>query len=1222
METEILKYDFFEREGKYMYYDGLTKQYALSKTIRNELVPIGKTLDNIKKNRILETDIKRKSDYEHVKKLMDMYHKKIINEALDNFKLSGLEDAADIYFNKQNDERGIDAFLKIQDKLRKEIVEQLKGHTDYSKVGNKDFLGLLKAASTEEDRILIESFDNFYTYFTSYNKVRSNLYSAEDKSSTVAYRLINENLPKFFDNIKAYRTVRNAGVISGDMSIVEQDGLFEVDTFNHTLTQYGIDTYNHMIGQLNSAINLYNQKMHGAGSFKKLPKMKELYKQLLTEREEEFIEEYTDDEVLITSVHNYVSYLIDYLNSDKVESFFDTLRKSDGKEVFIKNDVSKTTMSNILFENWSTIDDLINQEYDSAPENVKKTKNDKYFEKRQKDLKKNKSYSLSKIAALCRDTTILEKYIRRLVDDIEKIYTSNNVFSDIVLSKHDRSKKLSKNTNAVQAIKNMLDSIKDFEHDVMLINGSGQEIKKNLNVYSEQEALAGILRQVDHIYNLTRNYLTKKPFSTEKIKLNFNRPTFLDGWDKNKEEANLGILLIKDNRYYLGIMNTSSNKAFVNPPKAISNDIYKKVDYKLLPGPNKMLPKVFFATKNIAYYAPSEELLSKYRKGTHKKGDSFSIDDCRNLIDFFKSSINKNTDWSTFGFNFSDTNSYNDISDFYREVEKQGYKLSFTDIDACYIKDLVDNNELYLFQIYNKDFSPYSKGKLNLHTLYFKMLFDQRNLDNVVYKLNGEAEVFYRPASIESDEQIIHKSGQNIKNKNQKRSNCKKTSTFDYDIVKDRRYCKDKFMLHLPITVNFGTNESGKFNELVNNAIRADKDVNVIGIDRGERNLLYVVVVDPCGKIIEQISLNTIVDKEYDIETDYHQLLDEKEGSRDKARKDWNTIENIKELKEGYLSQVVNIIAKLVLKYDAIICLEDLNIGFKRGRQKVEKQVYQKFEKMLIDKMNYLVLDKSRKQESPQKPGGALNALQLTSAFKSFKELGKQTGIIYYVPAYLTSKIDPTTGFANLFYIKYESVDKARDFFSKFDFIRYNQMDNYFEFGFDYKSFTERASGCKSKWIACTNGERIVKYRNSDKNNSFDDKTVILTDEYRSLFDKYLQNYIDEDDLKDQILQIDSADFYKNLIKLFQLTLQMRNSSLDGKRDYIISPVKNYREEFFCSEFSDDTFPRDADANGAYNIARKGLWVIKQIRETKSGTKINLAMSNSEWLEYAQCNLL
>lgn len=72
-------------------------------------------------------------------------------------------------------------------------------------------------------------------------------------------------------------------------------------------------------------------------------------------------------------------------------------------------------------------------------------------------------------------------------------------------------------------------------------------------------------------------------------------------------------------------------------------------------------------------------------------------------------------------------------------------------IPTTFIDKLVDEGKIYLFQLYNKDFSPHSKGTPNLHTLYFKMLFDERNLEDVVYKLNGEAEMFYRPASIKYD---------------------------------------------------------------------------------------------------------------------------------------------------------------------------------------------------------------------------------------------------------------------------------------------------------------------------------------------------------------------------------------------------------------------------------------------------------------------------------------
>ena len=52
-----------------------------------------------------------------------------------------------------------------------------------------------------------------------------------------------------------------------------------------------------------------------------------------------------------------------------------------------------------------------------------------------------------------------------------------------------------------------------------------------------------------------------------------------------------------------------------------------------------------------------------------------------------------------------------------------------------------------------------------MHTLYFKMLFDERNLKDVVYQLNGGAEMFYRFPSLKTEETTVHKAGEAIRNK-------------------------------------------------------------------------------------------------------------------------------------------------------------------------------------------------------------------------------------------------------------------------------------------------------------------------------------------------------------------------------------------------------------------------------------------------------------------------
>ncbi len=538
--------------------------------------------------------------------------------------------------------------------------------------------------------------------------------------------------------------------------------------------------------------------------------------------------------------------------------------------------------------------------------------------------------------------------------------------------------------------------------------------------------------------------------------------------------------------------------------------------------------------------------------------------------------------------------------------------LGYRKVSASFINQLVNEGKLYLFQIWNKDFSKFSKGTPNMHTLYWKMLFDEQNLADVVYKLNGQAEVFYRKKSLKLENTTIHKANQAIKNKN--RQNQKQTSTFDYDIIKNRRYTVDKFQFHVPITINFKATGNDNINAYVYDVIRNNGIEHIIGIDRGERHLLYLSLIDLKGNIVKQMTLNEIINeyKGNSYATNYHDLLVTREGNRTEARRNWQKIENIKELKQGYLSQVVHIIAKMMVEYKAIVVLEDLNMGFMRGRQKIERSVYEQFEKMLIDKLNYYVDKKTPKGEA----GGLLHALQLANKFESFRKLGKQSGCLFYIPAWNTSKIDPVTGFVNMFDTRYENADKARKFFFNFDSIRYNTVKDWFEFAFDYSKFTAKAEGTKTKWTLCTHGTRIKTFRNPDKLNQWDNVEINLTDEFKkALFDAGVDIH---GNIKEAICSLTDKKHLETLMHLMKVLLQMRNSVTNSEIDYLLSPVADANGNFYDSRTCNDTLPKDADANGAYNIARKGLWAILKIQESAESERPNLAITNKEWLQFAQ----
>lgn len=1198
-------------------FDIFTKQYQLSKTLRFELKPIAKTKDYIEQKGLLREDEERAEDYKRVKKIIDDYHKDFIHKSLSGVKLEALDEFEKLYFLPSKDDKTQKEFEKLQESLRKQIASAFRVHPTFKNLFAKELIKdeLTSFVTDESDRALIEKFKNFTTYFTGFHENRANMYTHEPKHSAVVYRIVHENLPIFLSNKKAFEGVRRDYpqlLEQTQSSLLEHleggivEDMFSLEYFSFTLSQKYIDLYNTMLGGktledgtkiqgFNEKINLHRQA-NGIDK-RKLPNFKALNKQILSDREslswlpEAFkTKEERTEAVRVFYAEHIAKFqccdgIVDLL--ERIPELFTAKNMYEPSKIFVKNDLSLTAISQSLFSDYRTIREALWQKHLSQSPKAQKSRDlagdeERFFNR------KNSFFSVAEIEAALSEYAseksmfdYFYKGAEQAASEIKAAYAS-----------------WVNNPNDTKTTKELLDAILSMQRHLKPLYVK-TDTDKDIAFYAMFDTYFESLNGISKLYDKVRNFETKKPYSLEKFKLNFENSTLLDGWDVNKEPDNTAILFFKDGLYYLGIMDKKHNRILKNIQPTTKEGGYKKVEYKLLPGANKMLPKVFFSNSRIGEFAPSAQLLENYKNDTHKKGDKFSLADCHALIDFFKASIQKHEDWKHFGFNFSPTSSYEDLSGFYREVEQQGYKIAYKNIEAEYIDTLVDEGKLYLFQIYNKDFSPYSKGTPNMHTLYWRALFDEQNLADVVYKLNGQAEIFYRKKSLDYSEEKL------------KVGHHPELKTFAYPIIKDRRFAFDKFQFHVPITLNFKATGGDNINAHVNGFVAKNSEsIKIIGIDRGERHLLYVSLIDAKGRMVEQYSLNQIINsyngKEHII--DYHDKLTKREDERAKARVEWGNVENIKELKEGYMSHVIHRIATLMVEHNAIVVLEDLNFGFKRGRFKVEKQVYQKFEKMLIDKLNYLV----DKQKSPDEIGGVLNALQLTNKFESFEKMGKQSGFLYYVPAWNTSKIDPVTGFVNLFDARYTSVEKAKEFFGKFKSIRYSETKGYFEFEFDYKDFTDKGADTRTAWTLCTHGERIKTFRNPDTNNQWDSKTVHLTTEFKNLFGSY------GGDLKSYISAQTEKRFFEELLYLFRLTLQMRNSVTGTDVDYLVSPVADANGEFYDSRRADATLPKDADANGAYNIARKGLMLVQKIKNADDMKKIDFKITNKEWLRFAQ----
>lgn len=789
---------------------------------------------------------------------------------------------------------------------------------------------------------------------------------------------------------------------------------------------------------------------------------------------------------------------------------------------------------------------------------------------------------------------------------------------------------------------------------------------------------------INQYYKALKHFVSQKPWIENKIVLSFGNAQLLGGWPVSQEKEKGGVILRKQKDgewiYYLAVLE-EKDKFFddENLYKNTEKSSWQKIKYTQLQRAHQMLPKMFitpFLTKKDVKtgnksedwvgidreqqgakekekmgISPSGKILKGYINKKHTKGN-LDLEFLQEYLEYLKGAIKR---YYKKEFDL-DTSGFEDTSPFNKWAEENVYDIDFVGISEKEISDLLtsvnNKRKVYLFQIYNKDFEldkeigkekygdkfvskkewrqrkdrrqeEKEQGRENLETSFFKLLFDERNLKNangVIYKLSGGAKIFYRPAS------------EDLR---------KKKDRLGKEILERKRYSEDHLELHVPIVMNFvNKNEGWQINNDVNESLIYNTPLGqdkfrIIALDRGEKNLVYLTVLNDERKILQTESLNRITrfDKSgkpikeknqgYDKDgnpigdpkleefKDYHNLLDKRQIERLKARKSWNPIENIANLKEGYLGFVVNKLANLVIKTIQenkvpIIVLEKLNESMKQGRIQIEKQVYSKVEEKIAKKLNYLV---------DKKLGNFFDAWQLAPEIKTFGgDIGgkDQVGIIFYVNPSYTSATCPRCGFRKR---KYINAQNAKEEFKNITV------------GFDETKYAFKFSS-HVKDIVYSNVRRVIWDKRANNGRGDSKEITDVTKELDKLFKEFGVN-ANNRNLSEQIQQLGlrtdrETEFWARLAKWFNCILEIRNSInkkrtiRDDTEDVEIEEWGENRDFIFCPHCYFDSENKEkwnqlkgkiyigdnpknvefnGDANGSYNIGRKGIIAIERVKK-------------------------
>ena len=319
----------------------------------------------------------------------------------------------------------------------------------------------------------------------------------------------------------------------------------------------------------------------------KLPFLKPLYKMILSDRTalSWLPEEFENDEEMLTAINDFYKSVQPIIFGDDencIRHLLKNIAEYNTDHIYISNDLGLTEISQQLFGQYCIFEKAIK---DELKRNVKPTPKEKrdpeLLEGRIKNLfKKEKSFSISYLDSLIKDKgeDTIESYYAKLgafdgdgkqkVNLLTQIEMAYIAAKDVLDGKYDD---INQSEEATKYIKELLDAFKSLQHYIKPLLGSGEEAEKD-NVFSSQ--LLNVWEALDVVtplYNKVRNWLTRKPYSTKKIKLNFENAQLLGGWP-NAEAYSCAIFKKNDNKFYLGILDSAYKTILREIPAPVNEE--------------------------------------------------------------------------------------------------------------------------------------------------------------------------------------------------------------------------------------------------------------------------------------------------------------------------------------------------------------------------------------------------------------------------------------------------------------------------------------------------------------------------------------------------------------------------------------------------------------------------------------------------------------------------
>ena len=272
----------------------------------------------------------------------------------------------------------------------------------------------------------ISQFKEFTTYFSGFYENRKNMYVSDDKSTSIANRMIMENLPKFIDNMDVFERIKESEIASHFDTLYKEmeeylnvnsiPEMFQLDYFSTVLTQKQIDVYNAIIGGktlkdgtkiqgLNEYVTLYNR--HQKDKSNRLPKLKPLFKQILSERNaiSWLPEEFANDNEMLENIEQCYQNLREkvFEGENSLKKLLKEIADYDLEHIYLSDDIQLTNIAQKQYGNWGVIKKAFEESIMAENPKRRNETADKYENRIEKLMKANEYFSLAQINRLMKN---------------------------------------------------------------------------------------------------------------------------------------------------------------------------------------------------------------------------------------------------------------------------------------------------------------------------------------------------------------------------------------------------------------------------------------------------------------------------------------------------------------------------------------------------------------------------------------------------------------------------------------------------------------------------------------------------------------------------------------------------------------------------------------------------------------------------------------------------